>query len=79
MYANRFLSKFNKAIPSNLPVFHFGDCVPIFSNFKRWFNEKKNYKIVKCPKCGQKLRLPRGKGKITVTCKRCFYEFKMKS
>jgi len=32
------------------------------SNFKRWFNEKKNYKIVKCPKCGQKLRLPRGKG-----------------
>ncbi|MFR1709241.1 MAG: hypothetical protein ACLSV2_10095 [Clostridium sp.] len=79
MYANRFLSKFNRAIPSNLPVFHFSDCTPIFSNFKKWFNEKKNYKIVKCPKCGQKLRLPRGKGRITVTCKRCLHEFKMKS
>ncbi|MEG1254947.1 hypothetical protein [Clostridium sp.] len=79
MYANRFLSKFNKAIPSNLPVFHFSDCAPLFSNLKRWFNEKRNYKIIKCSKCGQKLRLPRGKGNITVTCKKCGYEFKMKS
>ncbi|MEG2288933.1 MAG: hypothetical protein RSA29_11860 [Clostridium sp.] len=78
-YANRFLSKFNKAIPSNLPVFHFSDCAPLFSNLKRWFNEKRNYKIVKCPKCSQKLRLPRGKGKITVNCKKCGHEFKMKS
>ncbi|SHE41271.1 hypothetical protein [Clostridium fallax] len=44
-----------------------------------YINEKKNYKIVKCPKCGQKLRLPRGKGKIIVTCKKCSYEFKMKT
>lgn len=44
----------------------------------KWVNEKKNYKILSCPKCGQKLRVPRGKGKITVTCKKCFFEFKAK-
>lgn len=48
-------------------------------NFKQKLEEKKNFKIVKCPNCRQKLRLPRGKGKITVTCRKCSHEFKMKS
>lgn len=34
-----------------------------------------NYKIFKCPECRQKLRVPRGKGKIMITCKRCKREF----
>ncbi|WP_040214094.1 hypothetical protein [Clostridium polynesiense] len=46
---------------------------------EKYIYQKKNYKIVKCEKCGQKLRLPRGKGKITATCRRCGYEFKMKT
>lgn len=33
------------------------------------------YKVFKCPKCRQKLRVPRGKGKIMITCRRCQYEF----
>ena len=33
------------------------------------------YKIYKCPKCRQKLRVPRGKGKIRISCRRCQYEF----
>ena len=48
-------------------------------SFNYWIYEKQNYKIVKCPKCKQKLRLPRGRGKIVVTCKKCSYEFKMKT
>lgn len=46
---------------------------------KGYFNDKRNFKILKCQRCGQKLRVPRGKGKITVTCKKCGYEFKAKS
>lgn len=38
-----------------------------------------NYKILTCPNCSQKLRVPRHKGKITVTCKNCHNEFKSKS
>ena len=33
------------------------------------------YKVYKCPKCRQKLRVPRGKGKIRIICRRCKYEF----
>ena len=33
--------------------------------------QRKEYKIFKCPSCGVKLRVPRGKGKIKVTCRQC--------
>lgn len=79
IHSNKFLRRFNKTLPNNLPVFHFRDLSPIFFNFKRWFKEKQNFKIVKCPRCSQKLRLPRHKGRITVTCKRCLHEFKLKT
>lgn len=42
-------------------------------------HERRNYVIVKCPNCSQKLRLPRHKGKIIVTCKRCSKEFRIKT
>lgn len=41
--------------------------------------EKRNYIITSCPKCSQKLRLPRGKGKIIVTCSKCCSEFRLKT
>lgn len=41
--------------------------------------ELSQYKIFKCPKCSQKLRVPRKKGNITITCKKCGYEFKGRS
>ncbi|ADL51896.1 Zn-finger containing protein [Clostridium cellulovorans] len=40
------------------------------------FNSLREYKIFKCPNCAQKLRVPRNKGNITVTCKKCKTEFK---
>ncbi len=36
-------------------------------------------KIVTCQKCGQKLRVPKGKGKIRVFCKNCGEAFEAKS
>ncbi len=47
-----------------------------FGRFKQLFGakywqDKKKYKIVSCPKCQAGLRLPRGKGKIVATCPRC--------
>lgn len=47
--------------------------------WKTNFSEGRNYKILSCPNCAQKLRVPRHKGKITITCKNCHNEFKAKS
>lgn len=41
--------------------------------------DKKHHVIVSCPKCSQKLRLPKKKGNIIVTCIKCGAEFKIKT
>ena len=39
----------------------------------------KDHRYFKCPSCGQQLRVPRGKGKINVTCRNCGAVFQEKS
>jgi len=52
---------------------------------RRWFHLRrticrdKEHCYFKCPHCGQQLRVPRGKGKITVTCRACGASFEEKS
>ena len=46
---------------------------------KKEFAQRKEYHIYKCPKCKQKLRVPRGKGKIAISCRKCGTEFIRKS
>ena len=33
--------------------------------------QRKIYKVFKCPNCSQKLRVPRGKGKVLIRCTKC--------
>ncbi|MBE6900309.1 MAG: hypothetical protein E7479_06570 [Ruminococcaceae bacterium] len=39
------------------------------------FEERKTYKHFKCPSCGQKIRIPRGRGKIEIRCPKCSNRF----
>ena len=39
------------------------------------FEERKTYKHFKCPRCGQKIRIPRGRGKIEICCPKCTNRF----
>lgn len=43
------------------------------------FQELKQYKYFMCPQCTQRLRVPRGKGRLRVTCTRCGNRFEVKS
>lgn len=31
----------------------------------------RRYRYFKCPSCGQKVRVPKGRGRIAITCPRC--------
>ena len=46
---------------------------------KKKYQERGAVKYFKCPKCGQQLRAPRGRGKIEVTCQRCHHVFRTKT
>ena len=51
----------------------------------RWFklqrtiHRDKEHRYFKCPNCGQQLRVPRGKGKVTITCRNCGVSFDEKT
>jgi len=55
---------------------------PVRTRLKRVFTEIKDrriYKYFKCPSCGNTLRVPKGKGKLQVTCPKCGERFFKKS
>ena len=51
----------------------------------RWFLlqldriKDRNHKYYTCPKCRQSVRVPKGKGKIAITCPRCKEKFVKKT
>lgn len=46
-----------------------------FNLIKRQIKDRKLYKYFSCPQCGKTLRVPKGKGKVRVTCPNCANSF----
>lgn len=42
-------------------------------------SQSRQYHFYTCPKCGQRLRVPRGKGKLEITCPKCREAFTKKT
>ena len=56
-----------------------GKFVSNFSNRRCHQEQKKIYKYFYCPGCKQKVRVPKGKGRICITCPNCRREFVRRS
>lgn len=50
-----------------------------FFTSKNKYENRKVYKYIKCPNCKLEMKVPKGKGKIKVTCKSCGNKFIIKS
>ena len=50
-----------------------------FFKSKNKYQNRKVYKYIKCPNCKFEMKVPKGKGKIRVTCKSCGKKFEIKS
>ena len=45
------------------------------NQWKQRWTQRKTHKFYRCPKCKTVLRVPRGKGKISITCRTCGEKF----
>ncbi len=49
------------------------------NNLKKRWAQRSTYRFFKCPQCKQTVRVPKGRGKICITCPKCKTEFIKKS
>ncbi|MGR1082791.1 hypothetical protein ACUYFE_01990 [Olegusella massiliensis] len=56
-----------------------GPLRPWFKNPAAAWNEFRSYKHFKCPHCAQRMRVPRGRGKLRVSCPKCHHKFECES
>lgn len=50
-----------------------------FQRKKEIFSQRRFYHFYRCPRCRQRIRIPRGKGRIEIRCPKCSQTFIKKS
>ena len=76
VYYRMFSRNYNKRYQENLKFLQIKN--KVMSKFKSqmWLmQQRKTHHIYKCPTCNQKIRIPKGKGRICITCPKCKTEF----
>lgn len=80
MYYRMFTKNVAKMYAQNQKYLNFRYQVVVkWNNTKKHWAQRKEFHFYKCPGCHQKVRVPKGKGKICITCPKCKTEFIKKS
>lgn len=75
-YYRMFSKDYTRRYKENEAYLRFSKKVKgLFGDNKTLFNKSKSHKIYKCPSCNQKLRIPKGKGKVSIHCPNCKVDF----
>lgn len=75
-YFRMFSKNHTKRYKENQVFLKYYDPFRIFFNKqKSLLKQRKTHHIYSCPSCKQKIRIPRGKGKIQIRCPKCSNEF----
>lgn len=76
VYYRMFSKNINKRYQENMKYLQIKNkVVAKFNSEKSIMKQRKTHHIYKCPTCRQKIRIPRGKGRICITCPKCKTEF----
>ncbi len=76
VYYRMFSRNYNKRYQENLKFLQIKNKVMSKFNSQKWMmQQRKTHHIYKCPTCSQKIRIPKGKGRICITCPKCKTEF----
>lgn len=76
IYFRMFSKNTNKRYEENVRYLNIkGRVKGFFSRKIRRLKQQKDYRFIKCPKCGVTVRVPRGKGKIKISCPKCYNTF----
>ena len=76
VYYRMFSKNYNKRYQENIKFLQIKNkVVSKFNSEKSIMKQRKTHHIYKCPTCNQKIRIPKGKGRICITCPKCKTEF----
>lgn len=79
-YFRTFSRNISKRTEENYKFYNMKERVQSKLNgWKDMWANRKLYHYYRCPKCRQKLRVPRGRGRIQISCPRCGTQFIKKS
>ncbi|MGI6160434.1 MAG: zinc finger domain-containing protein [Christensenellales bacterium] len=56
-----------------------GKVMSFFNGFKSRMAQRNTHRFYKCPSCRQQLRVPKGKGRISIRCPKCQTSFEKKT